>query len=249
MFSLGLNVAPGQTGTESRILHDEIERRGLRPRRLPAHHACAKLALCALILVHLTALAACGAPSPSSVPTVTSVETTSGQNEAESALTDTEVDGVQLEPKSVADGKLSLLVPSEFTEMDESMMQAKYPAERRPTLVYTDETGSVNVAVNHTRDRMPLDELESYHKEMDKMFRNLYPSAEWFDSGIKEINGRKWILLDVRTPAVDTDIRNTIVGTSLDGRLLLVTFNVIAELEDEWIDVAEAIVDSLSVSD
>lgn len=203
----------------------------------------------ALLAAVTVALAGCGAPARSSNPADGTGETASTEAEAPGDLVATEVDGIRLEPRTVVDGKVTLLVPSEFTEMDEEMLSAKYPAERRPTLVYTDETGGVNVAVNHTRDRMPSKELGRFHETMDEMFRNLYPSAEWFESDIEEINGREWFLLDLRTPGIDTEIRNRLIGTSLDNRLLLVTFNVITGREAEWMGAGSAIVGSVRVEE
>lgn len=166
-----------------------------------------------------------------------------------SQLSETTIGDIVLKPQAVIDGKLSLLVPEEFSEMDEETLQLKYPSERRPTLVYTNESGAINLAVNHTKDRMPQSEIDAFHKQMDAMFRNLYPSATWFNSGVIDINGRNWLTLNLRTPAIDTEIRNIMVGTSLDGRLLLVSFNVTKELEDQWLEPAEAIIQSLGVRD
>ena len=94
---------------------------------------------------------------------------------------------------------------------------------------------------------MPQSELAAFQKQMEGMFRNLYPSATWFNSGVIDINGRDWLTLNLRTPAIDTEIRNILVGTSLQGRLLIVSFNVTKELEEAWLPPADAIIQSLHV--
>jgi hypothetical protein len=167
----------------------------------------------------------------------------------ENQLTETTVDGIVLQPRTVVEGKLSLLMPKSFTVMDEEMLQTKYPNERRPTLVYTDESSRINVAINHTANRISMAEIEDVHKYMDSTIRNTHPSATWFASDVIPVNGRQWFRLDVRTPAIDTEIRNVMMGTSVEGRMLLVSFNVTRELEEEWIEVARTIVQSLQVND
>lgn len=162
---------------------------------------------------------------------------------------ETKIGDVVLKPRTVLNGKLSLLLPQEFEEMGEEMRKLKYPYERRPTLVYTNKRGSVNIAINHTTDRVAENELATFHEKMDAAFHNLYPSATWFKSGVITINGREWMTLDLRTPAIDTQVRNIMVGTPVEGRLLLVSFNTTKELEDEWIKPAEAIIQSLRVRD
>lgn len=164
-----------------------------------------------------------------------------------SRLSETTVGNIVLKPQEILGGKLSLLVPEEFSEMGEEMLRVKYPNERRPTLVYTDASGSINVAINHSNDPMSESEIGAFHQQMEGMFRNAYPSATWFDSGVIDIGGKSWLTLNLRTPAVDTEVRNILAGTSVDGRLLLVSFNVTKELESQWIEPAEAIIRSLRV--
>ena len=174
---------------------------------------------------------------------------TEGRSTEEPQPKETPIAGIALKPKTVLNGKLSLLVPEDFSEMDDEMLRFKYPSERRPTLAFTNKSASINVAINHTKDRMPQSEISVFHKQMDGMFRNLYPSATWFESGVVDINGRQWLTLNVRTPAVDTEIRNIMAGTSVDGRLLLVSVNFTREQEDQWLGPATEIIQSLRVKE
>lgn len=155
---------------------------------------------------------------------------------------------VDLAPRTVLGGRVTLLLPMTFAVMGEDMMRLKYPSERRPTLVFTNPDGSVNVALNHTDNRVGSDDIPALLDVVVDMFRNLYPSARWYRSEVAEIAGRPFFLLDLRTPAIDTEVRNLMAGTSLDGRLLFVTFNVTRELEDAWLAAGEAIIRSIRIS-
>ena len=152
---------------------------------------------------------------------------------------------VNLETRQVLDGKVSLVLPVTFEVMGEAMMSIKYPSERRPTLVFTNPDGSVNVALNHTDNRASLGDIPAVLDAVVGMFNNLYPSAQWYRSEVVQIGGRPFFLLDLRTPAIDTEVRNLMAGTSLDGRLLFVTFNVTRELEEAWLPTGEAIIRSI----
>lgn len=154
---------------------------------------------------------------------------------------------IALTPRSLLDGKVEMLVPTSFQPMPEAMLKLKYPMESRPTFVLSNETGTVSIALNHTRNAMPIDELDEAHAYFDQTFRKLYPSAEWFRSEIASIGGRPFIVLELRTPAVDTEIRNLMLASSLDERLLLVTVNVTKELEGEWMATVRRIVESVSI--
>ena len=200
-------------------------------------------------LILIICIAGCSNQSTTPTPTATQSRDTVGHADGQIVLVEATVGGILLQPKTVINEKLTLLIPQGFSIMDEEMLSLKYPSERRPTLVYTNESGSINLAINHTKDRMPQTDIGAFHKQMDGMFRNLYPSATWFESGVIDINGREWLTLNLRTPAIDTEIRNIMVGTSVEGRLLLVSFNVTKEQEDQWLEPAKAIVQSLRVDD
>ncbi len=152
-----------------------------------------------------------------------------------------------LETRLLLGGMVEMLVPTAFHPMPEDILKLKYPMERRPTLVLANDAGSVSLALNHTRNPLPSKELTEAHRAFDRMFRNMYPSAHWFRSEVTSLNGRQFILLELRTPALDTEIRNLMLATSVDERLLLITVNMTKELEGEWLEVANRMIRSVVV--
>ena len=154
---------------------------------------------------------------------------------------------IELETKSLLNDRLELKIPKAFGIMSEEMMQTKYPSERRPTLVYTNETGGINVALNLTQNQAKQNILQAYTDNMVSTFKQIYPSATWIGNGIKEINGKKVGFMELVTPAIDTEIYNLMFFTDLDGKLLLCTFNCTVENMDEWTPTAHEILNSLKV--
>ncbi len=151
----------------------------------------------------------------------------------------------RLTPKALLGGAVQVLVPAGFDVMSPELLHFKYPSERRPTLVYTNAAGSVNLALHHTPTPVEPTQLAQVHASMEALFRQRYPSAQWFQSGLVQINGRTFFLLDLRTPALDTEIRNMMVGTALQGRLLLISFNATKALEAGWVPVGRQILASI----
>ncbi len=154
---------------------------------------------------------------------------------------------IELEKRKILNDKVEILLPKEFEIMSEDMMKTKYPSERRPTLVYTNETGGINVAFNHTTSKASQQQIDAYKDNFVSMFRNLYPSAEWKGTGVKEINGRKVGYMELVTPAIDTKIYNLMFFTDLDGRLLLCTFNCVDKEQKNWTESAKQIMNSLTI--
>ena len=152
-----------------------------------------------------------------------------------------------LQRTTVLGGKVSVLIPAGFKTMSAELLVVKYPNVNRPSLVYTNERGTINVAFDHTVHRLPANQLPAALESMRTTFKNLYPSATWFRSEIRPINGRQFFLIDLRTPAADIEVRNIMAGTSLDDRLLMITFNVIKTFEKEWVPIGNRIIESISV--
>jgi len=152
-----------------------------------------------------------------------------------------------LETKSLLNDKVELKIPKDFDIMSEELMKLKYPSERRPTLVYSNESGGINVALNLTQNQASQQLIPAYQDNFVQTFKNLYPSAEWKDSGVKMINGKKVGFIELVTPAMDTEIYNLMFFTDLDGKLLLCTFNCTKESIDEWTPIAKEIMNSMKI--
>jgi len=145
------------------------------------------------------------------------------------------------------DGKVSILVPEGFKAMSSEILNVKYPSSHRPTEVLSDTTGGVTLAFNYTANQVAPSQVKAAHKSMSKMFHNLYPSATWIRDEVIEQNGQAYMVMELITPAMDTQIHNIIYGTSVDNRFLLAAFNTTVEQSDKWLPLGKKIMSSLSV--
>ncbi|MES0488542.1 MAG: hypothetical protein ABUK01_01020 [Leptospirales bacterium] len=145
--------------------------------------------------------------------------------------------------------KVSILIPKNMKRMTKKMMEIKYPAQNRPTLVFTNESGSINVAFNHTTTKLQQKDIESLTEYMEQTFLQAYSDAKILDKGVKVIHDRKVGFIEVITPASDTEIYNLIFFTNFKGTMLLSTFNcTVAEAKD-WQRTAYKIRESLKIND
>ena len=185
-------------------------------------------------------------------------DVTAGEGEGEEMEGDQErpgaTEGASFSPgeyplaqQSVLGGALSLLLPSGFEPMSEQMLQTKYPGANRPTLVYTNSTGSINIAINHTQNAVQPSQLKQLHQALDSATRKQVPDGNWRFSGFQTYSGTEWVQLEFLSEAADTRIENMMAATSVDGRMLVVSFNVTEELAGEWLPVGREIIQSLQV--
>ncbi len=154
---------------------------------------------------------------------------------------------IDLEVKSLLNDKVALKIPKDFDIMSEELLKFKYPSERRPTLVYSNESGGINVVLSLTQNQATQQMIPVYKDNFVQTFKNLYPSAEWKSSGVKTINGKEVGYLELVTPAMDTEIYNLMFFTDLEGKLLLCTFNCTKKSMEEWTPTAKEIMSSLKI--
>jgi hypothetical protein len=183
------------------------------------------------------------APSESSKPSVPSESA-----DSRSELPETKTFGaIQLTRLPVLDGKAELLVPDSFSIMSEEMLSLKYPSERAPSLVYTNEETTVNLAIEHTQNRIGLSGFEYFYGKMEEGTHAQMSSAEWHRSSLETINGREVGVFEFTIQAIDTDIYNLMWFTELDGTMLMMSFNSTVEEETYWKEAAYGILESFEV--
>lgn len=154
---------------------------------------------------------------------------------------------VELQKRSLLEGKVEILVPVEFTEMSEEMLNVKYRGQNKPTYVLSDSDGTVNLAFNLTNNKANENLIASYQASLKSSLASGHPMATWKGDGIKSVNDKKVGYFKLITQASDQKVYNYIFIANVEGKLLIGTFNCIEKLMPEWEALAEKIVSSLRV--
>ncbi|ARU58967.1 hypothetical protein OLMES_4980 [Oleiphilus messinensis] len=145
----------------------------------------------------------------------------------------------------VLNGKATIRIPSLLSVMPKAMLSEKYPGIEAPVEAYSDFSGSVSIALSFTDNQVSEQNIPQAKIAFSRLFRQLYPSADWIRDEIIEQNGRQYIVLEMITPAKDAKIHNLMYGISLEGRLLMVSFNTTLDLADTWLRLGEQSMQSL----
>ena len=130
--------------------------------------------------------------------------------------------------------------------MSEEAISKKYPTGNAPSLVYTNERGTINIAFILNDVAMGNEEIEEYTKAMESIYSQYANdiNINFFARENHKIGEMKFI-----SPASDTNIYNHIIAFSADGKLRLVNFNCTEELRAEWEKVGDFIINSLLFTD
>ncbi|WP_221568768.1 hypothetical protein [Alkalihalobacillus sp. TS-13] len=176
-------------------------------------------------------------------------ESSEMKEETDSVTFQVEGEEINLKRSTILSDQVEILLPESFDVMDEEQAKLKYPGERRPTLIYTNENATVNIAFNHTENKASNKQMEEVLKGMVETFENMYPSAEWLNKEVYEIHGKNVASMELITPAMDTEIYNFMFMMELDGKLLLATVNSTKEQMEDWQPIAKEMMKSINMVD
>lgn len=139
-------------------------------------------------------------------------------------------------------GGFLLKIPKDFKIMSDEMLKVKYPKGNPPSIVYTNERGTINIALVLNDVAMKNTQIEEYTKLMESTYKEYSKDTK---INFWERNNHKIGELEFITQASDTEIYNHIIAFSVDDKLRLVNFNCTKELSEEWKDINEFIIDSI----
>lgn len=148
----------------------------------------------------------------------------------------------------VVPGQVFMFVPDSFEPMPEDYARIKYPADRRPKLIYTDSTLEINLTVNPTPNRMVNDEMETFVKDLSFMIRRMQPNAKWHGEGVREVGGRKMGFYEFSVPVLDGVMYNGIFFIELDGKGVFFGLNCMEKYMEQWRPIAHGIMDALQIN-
>ncbi len=129
------------------------------------------------------------------------------------------------EPIKVAGTEVSFEAPDGFKPLSKEMMAAKWPTNRAPAFAVGTPTGSTTVAYDLKPHLIPQEELPQAQKTFTELFERIIPGLAWKENKIIEHSGQKWLLMEMTSNAVDTDIYNIMFLTGFEGKMLMFNFN------------------------
>ncbi|WP_226390529.1 hypothetical protein [Penaeicola halotolerans] len=151
----------------------------------------------------------------------------------------------ELKERKVLNEKITLLLPSDFTLMDESTLLIKYPnTANRPTEVYTNDKGSINIAFNHTSNPISEQELNQVQTAIKQQL-SATNGIEILKTDKLTSNNSEFLTIEFMSNAIDTKIYNKMFITVLDGKLLLGTFNCTMNDLDKWQPLSKQMISSI----
>ena len=143
--------------------------------------------------------------------------------------------------------KLQMRMPESFQFMHPELAALKYPSERRPAIIYTDESTTINLALTITDHDLDEEGVEGFQESMVDVLQQTQSAAKWLEEGITLVSGVNVGFIEITTPSLDGDIYNLMFFTPVANKALMGTFNCMEEDMEDWRPVAKAMIETLQI--
>ena len=174
--------------------------------------------------------------------TIPNITKTENLSEIENTLVITTNKGNNIETQYEMFDGFKIKIPSEFKIMSDEIVNVKYPNGNAPSLVYTNDKTTINVALVMNDVTMKNSQIEEYVKTMESTYKNYSKDVKL---NFWERNNHKIGEMKFTTQGSNTEIYNHIIAFSVNDKLRLVNFNCTKEQMSEWQNVSKFIVDSI----
>lgn len=174
--------------------------------------------------------------------TIPNITKTENLSEIENTLVITTNNGNNIETQYEMFDGFKIKIPSEFKIMSDEIVNVKYSNGNAPSLVYTNDKTTINVALVMNDVTMKNSQIEEYVKTMESTYKNYSKDVKL---NFWERNNHKIGEMEFTTKGSDTEIYNHIIAFSVNDKLRLVNFNCTKEQMSEWKEVSKFIVDSI----
>jgi len=174
--------------------------------------------------------------------TIPNITKTENLSKIENTLVITTNKGNNIETQYEMFDGFKIKIPSEFKIMSDEIVNVKYPNGNAPSLVYTNDKTTINVALVMNDVTMKNSQIEEYVKAMESTYKNYSKDVKL---NFWERNNHKIGEMEFTTQGSDTEIYNHIIAFSVNDKLRLVNFNCTKEQMSEWQNVSKFIVDSI----
>lgn len=132
-------------------------------------------------------------------------------------------------------GDLYIEIPDDLEEASEEKIKLKYPGAKRPDFVFGTENMEVNLCYSITKTPLKLSELNKYLETTSAGIIQQIGKESVPQSYMDTINTVPFAVIEFYSPTEDEGrIYNLMFATSLNDKMVLISFNCLESLLPEW---------------
>lgn len=155
---------------------------------------------------------------------------------------------------------VSMLMPTDFTLMNDDMLAKKYFSPKKPTAMYTNPSAEIDLGVNFTNNFWQEQDIPMLKDLYKGSLRANYTKVEFLQENVVQINKRTFVVLEFVGIVSDDDQKTNAMGrknqiskynylmyTVVENRIVVVNFNCPTKYQQEWQAIVPKIMTSVKI--
>ena len=144
--------------------------------------------------------------------------------------------------------RISLMLPTDFKEMEPRYAELKYPAYRnKESLILTNEDMNVNFFFEFNGAEIKQEQIETVRDQLYGLLLKLHPSMLTIEKAVIQTDTTKIGFFEIVTPALDKDIYNFMYIFGVGDRLVIASFNCLDDEKSNWQPIIRQIAEGLEI--
>lgn len=156
---------------------------------------------------------------------------------------------MELEEKTLLNGRLTMLLPVRFEEMDEELMEIKYPDPDRPEWIYSNKTGDVSMTFFLDEGEILAEEVESVRDIIIGEMKRLYPASAVKDKKTIGKGQNAVSLFSMDIPLMDETCYHLMFFRAMADGLLMGTFDCSVNEKKQWQKILPQLLETMREED
>jgi hypothetical protein len=142
---------------------------------------------------------------------------------------------LDIEERKIMDGSLTMMLPSEFQLMEESLARAKYPDDDRPDYIYTNQDTTVNITFSTDNSGIIDDEeVEEVKNILKNQIKRIYPGTKMEDSQPLKADKKNVSYFFFEIPLIDGNLFQLMFFMEHKKQLVMGAFNCGIYQKKQW---------------
>jgi hypothetical protein len=154
---------------------------------------------------------------------------------------------IEFEERPFFNGKVTMMIPKDFTDMELDKAKIKYPMENRAEIILTDYTTSINILFTHMDTPLNGETVANIRNKLFLMMQRVNPGIKMQSNGDELVNGNDVAYVEFTNPAVDGKVYNLMFYVELNQKPLMVVFNCLTKSAKYWKNSALEMMRSIKV--
>ncbi len=138
--------------------------------------------------------------------------------------------------------------PDIFGPIPQEIIDIKYPNKNAPRFVIGNDSASTTIAYDLKPQNLVGVNLEEVRLGFGGVFDRMVPGIEWKESKVMTLNETEWVLFEMTSNSVDTDIYNIMLITSYGEEMLVFNFNSTREEFPQYESLLRESINSIRIS-